>query len=137
MCNRLHGDLFFKMEDGVRWMRNVAIRIHSPQKWIGTRACKYKALASLRRCWCFLSTTEFCSGLSTHKNWWITPFKLKNSTNYSFATVSDLNFLIILWNWVSTILKNLGMIEWTFDLCFMSYNHVKHVQSSTSVRKYL
>lgn len=69
---------------------------------------------------------KFCLGLSTQENYWMTPFKEKNP---------QILALITLWNWVSTILENLGTINLASNLCFMRYTYVNRVQSSSKCEK--
>lgn len=52
---------------GILVMRKTVVKIHSPQYFKGILDCKNKALATLRRCWSFCSTTEFCCGVSKHE----------------------------------------------------------------------
>ena len=116
-------------------MRKAAVRIHSFQNWIGTLNWKYKARATLSWCWCFLSTTEFYCGVSTHENWSNTLLSLKNSIKANSRALSDLKTFILALNRVVIRLKNLGRMTATSDFCLSRKIHVKRVQSSTKVRK--
>lgn len=64
--NNISNDVLLdKRGDGILLITWVAIKMQSPQKESGKCDWKCKALATLSKCWCFLSTVEFCCGVST------------------------------------------------------------------------
>ena len=68
--------LFNKGEDNL-FIKYAAVSPHSPQNWIGRLDWNCNALKIERRCWCFLSTTEFCCGVLTQLCWCTMPFEVK------------------------------------------------------------
>ena len=59
IINRKSVKHYLKCSSLIKW---VAVRIHSPQNFLGSPAWNLKALAIPRRLLCFLSTLPFCWG---------------------------------------------------------------------------
>ena len=70
MCETMDsGDLKVKVRLG-RWlMRNAAVKMTSPHKYLGTFIVNIRARATPNKCLLFLSKTPFCCGVSTHEFW--------------------------------------------------------------------
>ena len=110
-----------KDSEGVLLMRYTVVRIPSPHKDNGTWDTNFKAMATLRMCWCFLSTIGFCWGVSTHNNWCKIPIALKISFKKNYVPLSLLRHLTFMLNWVSTIRVNYGIKSWVSNLCLSNY----------------
>lgn len=91
--------------------------MHSPQKDKGTRDWKYRALATLSICWCFLFTTKFCWGQLKHEKWWMTPC-LKNLENFSWGALS---LELISWVPPSSLNAHLGSPIGPFEPSLLGY----------------
>jgi hypothetical protein len=91
--NSSNGDLFDNKGEGIQLMRWVAVETQSPQKQKGRWAWNLKARATFRRCWCFLSTTEFCWGVSTQLSWCKVPCWEKKSSIWNSTPLSDIKVL--------------------------------------------
>jgi hypothetical protein len=107
------------------------------QKFLGKFDWSMIALVVLRMCWCFLSTIPFCWGVSTQDLCYRIPFVLYQSFNINSGPLWLLIYLIVMWNWVSTLKIKYLIKELVSDLLFMEKIQVCLDLSSTIVKKYL
>ncbi|KAF8050327.1 hypothetical protein N665_1995s0002 [Sinapis alba] len=75
-------------------------------------------------CWCFLSTTEFCWGVSGQEWKASMPLVLNKVPKVNSGALSVLTDLMVVLNWVSIIAMKAGKICRTSDLAFNKYIQV-------------
>ena len=108
-----------------------------PQKTYKKLDWNLRALAIFKICWCFLSTIEFCWGVSKQLSWCKIPLWVKTFVMINSVPLSVLMHFTFLENCVSTMVQNCSKVSYVWDLCFNKQTKVHLEQLSTMVKKYL